>query len=207
MKRRKATRKKAARRKTPRKVGAQKSQPPQPLTRSELAQWLDVSTTTVDRWRLRGLPQGGTPGKPLYVLSEVVSWLRERDRIAAQPDVGEINLEELRKRKALADTELAELQLEEARALVVPIDIVLDRVGEVMSSIRARLLTFPSRYAAQLAQVLTAPAMKTALRKAVGELLDELKNEDDIARDAREEGARSPRVRPKTKGRAPKAAT
>lgn len=118
------------------------------LARGELAIEFDVSLTTVDSWRRRGIPQEGTDAAPRFRTSAVVDWLVERARQSATKDDGTIDLEALRRRRALADTELAELALEEARREVVPLDLVSEITGEVFDNIRAKLLAFPGRYAA-----------------------------------------------------------
>lgn len=49
------------------------------LTRSQLAEVLQVSTRTVDRWRRAGLPwhrPGGGRGTVLFDLAEVQAWVK-----------------------------------------------------------------------------------------------------------------------------------
>ncbi len=124
-----------------------------------------------------------------------LAFLRKGQRTPA----GVINLDELRKRKTLADTELAELALEEARGEVVPRDVVLEVLGDSLTRLRSKILALPSRYSGRWSKIHTAAKMKVALREASLELLDELADPDRIAGDAAAEGKLSRRV-----GRAPR---
>jgi phage terminase Nu1 subunit (DNA packaging protein) len=174
--------------------------PIETINRTELAKLLGYSTKAVDNWRLRGLPHDTSGKHPRYVVADVVAWLRARDvedAVASgkRPD-GAIDLEELRKRKALADTEISELALEEARALVVPFTIVIEEVEDCFLRIRSKLLSMKTRYSGRWARITTAPKMKAAVEAAVFEILDELTDVDDLAGVARKGRGASKAIRP-----------
>ncbi len=177
-----------------------KTRKPKLRTRAELAVEFDVELTTVDRWRRRGVPQEGTAGAPRFRTADVVEWLVERTRQDATRDDAAIDLDLYRRRRLIADTELAELALEEARAEVVPLDVVSEIVGESFDRVRAKILAFPGRYAARLARLESAARIKAALRGAVVEVLEELSSGDAVGRRAREEApGGSSRARPKAR--------
>ncbi len=167
--------------------------------RAALAEILDVSKTTVDNWYLRGVPFHEVGKRKMFVVAEVVYWLRERDVEQAvacgRRQDGAIDLDELRRRRALADTELAELGLEEARSQVVPYDIVIEEVGDSFTRVRAKLLTMKSRYDGQWARIHNVAKQKAAIEKAVYEILEELTSPEAVADPAADDGRRKPRVR------------
>jgi phage terminase Nu1 subunit (DNA packaging protein) len=187
-------------------MSSKNSEKPQPVVgRAALAGLLGVSITTVDNWRRRGVPVRNCGKRTKFVVSEVVNWLRERDVEAATASVGQsdgaIDLGELRKRRALVDTELAELALEEARDQVVPIDIVIEEVSDSFLRIRSKLLAMKTRYAGRWTKITTVPKMKAAIEEAVFEILDELSSPEAVADKAAVHGRRSPRVRGASKAR------
>lgn len=107
-----------------------------------------------------------------------------------------VDMDELRKRKQLADTEIAELALEEARGQVVPIDIVVQEVEDCLLPIRVKLLALKTRYSGRWSKIHSAPKMKAAIEGAVLEILDELSSGDAVAGIARAKGRQSKSVRP-----------
>jgi len=82
-------------------------------TRSGLARAMGVDLSTVDAWRRSGLVDTGTPRAPRFAIADVVNFRSARARETAEREDGAIDLDMLRRRRALADTELAELALEE----------------------------------------------------------------------------------------------
>ncbi len=157
------------------------AKPRPPISRSDLARLLSVSLPTIDAWRRRGCPvvelASGAVG---YRIPEVFEWRLERARELATPRTRNIDLEELKLRRFAAETELAEQALEDARARVVSVDIVVELVDETFDRIRSKLLDFPARYAPKLAKLKTAPEFKRALSDAVREVLEELSSGDAV---------------------------
>lgn len=170
------------------------------LNRTELAKVLGFSTKAVDNWRVRGIPCDESGKLPRYVVADVVAWLRAQDIQQANANGkradGAIDLDELRERKALADTEIAELALEQARGAVVPVEIVVSEVEDCFLRMRAKLLAMRTRYAGRWARITTTPKMKSAIEAAVFEVLDELTAADDIAGVAGKSGKTAARIRP-----------
>jgi len=187
------------------------------VNRPALAKLLGVSIKTVDSWRSRGVPEVKTPRGFAFVVADVVKWLQERSAELAiasgkRPD-GAIDLQDLKERRAQADTELAELALEEARGEVIPRDIALEVFGDALTRLRSKILAIPSRYAGRWVKIKTAAKLKIALREASLEILDELTSSDDIVDEAAKEGkvsgggrgATRPRHSRNSKGKAPQA--
>jgi phage terminase Nu1 subunit (DNA packaging protein) len=153
------------------------------FSRADLARELGISLPTVDSWRRRGLRDVGSAKAPRFLLRDVVEFEKTRSRESAEREDGAIDLDLLRRRRALADTELAELALEEAKGRVVATDLVEELLADVFARVRAKLLAFPSRYAARIAKLKSAPKVKGVLREATREVLTELA-EDDAEDDA-----------------------
>lgn len=165
-----------------------------PVGRAELARILRIDLTTVDRWRKNGCPCDTSSRPYRYPVDQVVEWLCDEraKRITAaragsspeREDAAAL-LDSYKMRRARADTELAELVLEEARGQIVPTDVVLEVLGAHVDRAKSRFLAFPGRYAARFVRIKTIPAMKKALQVAVREVLVELSNEAAIADHAR----------------------
>jgi excisionase family DNA binding protein len=49
------------------------------MTKEEIAKFLKVSVTTVDRWRKQGLPSIKVSRKLLFNKEDVINWLREKE--------------------------------------------------------------------------------------------------------------------------------
>lgn len=107
-----------------------------------------------------------------------------------------VDMDELRKRKQLADTEIAELALEEARGKVIPYDVVIEEVEDCLLPIRVKLLAMKTRYSGRWAKITRGPAMAAAIEGAALEILAELTDGDTVAGVARAKGRKSQSVRP-----------
>ena len=179
-------------------MAAKKTAGPQKVSGAELARVLAVSPTTVANWKGRGVPRRVHGRQTWFVVAEVVAWNLERavaDALSGKRPDGSIDMEEMRKRKMLADTEIAELALEEARAEVVPFDIVVAEVEDSLLRVRGKLLQMPTLYAGRWAKIGRAARMRTAVKAAVYEVLDELTDGETVAGVAREKGKASRTVR------------
>lgn len=123
------------------------------VNRRELAAVFGISLPTVDAWVRAGCPydQRAAAGREwIFDTADVARW---REELAAADAAGEDVQDErrLRLRKLKAETLAAELDLQQKKALVAPLDQVervLSRVfAEVQSNLRGRLV---ARLVAQL---------------------------------------------------------
>lgn len=166
-----------------------------PVSRAELGRLLGVSLTTVDRWRRNGCPVELVDEVPHYPVARVVEWRIDRARAEAEAAGPAIPEAVLRRRRMQAETRLAELALEEAQAAVVPVDLVVELVGAVISNVVARLNAIPGRYAGKLARTRATGGAKKLLQEAVREVRGELSSGDAIAARARADGKGAKAVR------------
>ena len=117
------------------------------FTKNELATIFGVSTTTVDNWLFKGLPfeKKGTRGKSYkFSLPEVIEW---RINTKKNQDVADLTLEDIRKRKELADAEMKELELEEKKGSLVPVEEVKKEASALAVIVGQRLYSIPSKIA------------------------------------------------------------
>lgn len=169
---------------------APKPKAPKTVNRAALAELFGVSLPTVDAWRRRGVPQvEAGRGQIGFIPRDVVAWLLDREREQSAKHELEISLVELERRRALADTELAELRLARERAEVTPNDIAVGLIAAEYEAVRAKIQAIPGRYASSLARLKTSPKTKAALREIAIEILSELSDPGDVCERARERGA------------------
>ena len=122
------------------------------VNRTEIAAIYGHALTTIDGWVTAGCPveSGGGRGKPkLFNTAKVAAWREAvlREQLTGNLDVNE---EQLKRRRMIAETERAELELAKARGEVAPIEQIERASAKVFSEIKVRMLQLPSRLAPQL---------------------------------------------------------
>lgn len=136
-----------------------KRKEPSLTTQGELAMAYDVSPATIQLWAKRGMP--GRPGS--YKLGRISRWLRERNvgpfrgEKTAEPgdpllaaEVDSPGLERYR----LAKAALAELELEERKGSLIPLEKVRDMLGRWSSLIRRMGESLTKRFGKEAAELL-----------------------------------------------------
>lgn len=154
------------------------------LNRAETAEYLGIAMTTLDDWVRRGCPavQRGSRGKPWQFNSaEVLAW-REGD-IRSEADGIEFSSEkELRRRKLAAETGLSELEFDQARELVAPIEQIERAMAKAFGEVRANLRNvLPSRAARRLIGETEETRVKTVLSEEVDMALEALADKDLVS--------------------------
>lgn len=124
----------------------------QTVNRAELAQIMGVSPPTVDAWVRSGCPileKGSRGVAAAFNTAEVAKWLRDKAR---EEGSGEAVADEseLRRRRLLAETEKAELELAKAKGDVAPI-LEFEKASARMDAIiRQNMQNIPQRVVTQL---------------------------------------------------------
>lgn len=111
------------------------------LNRTEMASHLGIAMPTLDDWVRRGCPvvRRGGKGQPWQFNSaEVRAWRDEDIRRAANPAT-EASPDELKRRRAVAETELLELELARERGKVVDLDQYERALAVAFAEVRATL--------------------------------------------------------------------
>lgn len=154
------------------------------VSRVEVSRLLGVDPSTVDGWLRRGCPKVATGGRGKahrLNTAAVVAWLVARELEKESAAAGVVGLEDWRKRKLAAEAETAELDLRQRRAELIEIDTAAELIEAAFSTVRLRLQAIPSKVAARLAALRSAPKCRNLLELEILEVLGELSDGDGIA--------------------------
>lgn len=139
------------------------------VNRSELAELFGVVVNTVDSWVRAGCPvvQKGSRGVPAaFNTGDVARWRLEQ----AREEAGGENLQDeaaLKKRKMMADVNVAELSFAKARGEVAPIREFERAQAAAFAQIRANCLNIPQRVVVQLLGETDEVVFKEKLRAEI----------------------------------------
>jgi phage terminase Nu1 subunit (DNA packaging protein) len=137
------------------------------LNRSETAQKLNVSLTTLDNWRRKGCPHTKT-GKQVYFEIEVLNrWLDNRSS-------GELDYTQERAKLTRLQAEKVTLELEQQRGNLLPMELVIAAWQGHIANARAKLLALPPKAAAQVVGMESYLEVEQAITELIHEALDEL---------------------------------
>jgi phage terminase Nu1 subunit (DNA packaging protein) len=137
------------------------------LNRSETAQKLNVSLTTLDNWRRKGCPHTKI-GKQVYFEIEVLNrWLDNRSS-------GELDYTQERAKLTRLQAERATLDLEQQRGKLLPLEMVIVAWQGQVANARAKLLALPTKAASQVLGMESYVEVEHAIRDIIYEALDEL---------------------------------
>jgi phage terminase Nu1 subunit (DNA packaging protein) len=135
------------------------------LNRSGIAEHLDVSLPTIDRWVKDGMPvvqRGGRGVEWVFDLADVIQWYANRKAEAAGGATDD--LAEIEKRTARAKMERAELEVAEAKGLVAPIAEFQRVQAAMMATLRQNIMNVPQRAVLQLLGETNETTFKQKLR-------------------------------------------
>jgi phage terminase Nu1 subunit (DNA packaging protein) len=149
----------------------------------ELSGLLGVHRNTVAKWLDQGCPfvekADRASGKEWALsLPDVVEWNKTKAVEAAAGDTSKLDVDESRRRKLAAEAAIAELDLAERRGHVVRVDVVMQVIGEQLSTCRARLLALPTKAAPLMVPLDDMLECRDVLDSLVREALDELTGYD-----------------------------
>lgn len=149
------------------------------VNQKALARVLSRTTRQVRRLLEQGLPGSRVNGNGrLYDLSLAVPWFLERQREKLQSSAKE----EADVRTARARASMAELELEERRGELIPLDVHEEVLAEVLEELRSKLLNLPGTLATQLpgppreSLAVLVPAIDACLARIVS-IADRLEEE------------------------------
>lgn len=135
------------------------------VNRTELATLFGVSFPTVDGWVRNGCPNTKPLGSrsAVFNTADVANWLRDRAKEEATGNAPADELQ-LKRRKMLAETEKAELELAKAKGDVAPVREFERATAGLMAVIRQNVLNVPARAVLQLLGCTDEAEFKTKLR-------------------------------------------
>ena len=144
-----------------------------------IAEILDLSERRVRQLVTDGiLPKNSERGRYELIpcVRGYIHWLRDRslygEAKAKQENI--ISLDEARRRKLIAEAELAELELEKERGEVVDIEATEKSWSDVLGNVRAKILALPTTIAPVVSVEDDQKIVKELLTKAVEQALTEL---------------------------------
>ena len=109
-----------------------------------------------------------------YESAAVIDWLAKREVNNLLGDAGSIDIEEAKRRKLAAEAAMAETELDQVRGTLVPADKVEAEWSELVANCRAKLLSIPTKVAAEAYSAQNVAEMKDTLKRAIIEALNEL---------------------------------
>ena len=137
------------------------------LNRSETAQKLNVSLTTLDNWRRKGCPHTKTGKQVFFDIAALNCWLDDRSN-------GELDYTQERAKLTSLKAEKVTLYLEQQRGKLLPLDMVIEAWQGQVANARAKLLVLPPKLASQALGMESYLEVEQAIRNIIYETLDEL---------------------------------
>jgi phage terminase Nu1 subunit (DNA packaging protein) len=132
----------------------------------------------------------------LYDTAKVIEWLEKRQINHLTGNQGLIDLDEAKRRKMAAEAGLAELELMKEQGVLVEIEKIADDFGEQLSNFRAKMISIPSKCAAQVLTCDNVQEIKSILEDSINEALNEVRGIGNFNADGELEGGDSQAVLP-----------
>jgi phage terminase Nu1 subunit (DNA packaging protein) len=136
---------------------------PKTVSKAELAKLLNKDIRSIMNYQNEGMPVLRVGGRPAYNLVACVHWY-----IARPPKLTE--LDQVRTRKTNADAQRAELEVEELRGQLLPLDVHEARVTRLCEQLAARCKTL-GQYMGDVQRATTEIEAVTLLERIQDELL------------------------------------
>lgn len=169
------------------------------VNRTGLAEIFGVNLRTIDDRVRRGMPyvkkadqQQGTQWE--FDPADCIAWAIEQAKQSVAPsgpDSEKDGMKELQRRKLLAETEQAELELARKKGEVVPVEEALSAISDAVTILRQRMLTLPRRVAPLILGETDEDVTKSLIEREVLDVLEELSRNaleaDDLLGDSEEE--------------------
>ena len=137
------------------------------LNRSETAQKLNVSLTTLDNWRRKGCPHTKTGKQVFFEITVLKRWLDNRSS-------GELDYTQERAKLTRLQAERAALDLEQQCGKLLPLEMVILTWQGQVANARAKLLALPNKVASQVLGMESYVEIEHIIRDIIYEALDEL---------------------------------
>ena len=137
------------------------------LNRSDTAQKLNVSLTTLDDWRRKGCPHTKTGKQVFFNLDDLNEWLNTRSG-------GELDYTQERAKLTRLQAEKVTLELEQQRGNLLPMELVIAAWQGHIANARAKMLALPPKAAAQAVGMESYLEVEQAITELIHEALDEL---------------------------------
>lgn len=150
------------------------------VSRATLANLQGVSLPTIDAWVRAGCPvvtRGGRGKEWKFDNAQVTEWRIDR-KVAEATGAEKADTEELRRRKLLAETELAELDVARERGQVVSVEQLQRNLGNLFAEISINLRNIPGRVCASLVGLTDERRIKEIILGEIDQTLNALADSD-----------------------------
>jgi len=137
------------------------------LNRSETAQKLNVSLTTLDNWRRKGCPHTKTGKQVFFNIGTLKTWLGNHSG-------GELDYTQERAKLTRLQAERVTLDLEQQRGKLLPLEMVILAWQRQVANARAKLLALPPKVASQVLSMESYVEVEQVIKDIIYEALDEL---------------------------------
>lgn len=119
--------------------------------------------------------KGRGRGGQLYDTAKVIEWMEKRQVNYLTGNQGLIDLDEGKRRKMAAEAGLAELELQKEQGKVIDIEKIADEFGEQLTNFRAKMLSLPSKIAAQVFTAENVQEIRSIIEDSIHEALNEIR--------------------------------
>ncbi len=110
-----------------------------------------------------------------YETSEVILWIEKKSISNLIGNQDAIDIEEAKRRKMAAEAGLAELELQKEQGKVIYIEKIADEFGEQLTNFRAKMLSLPSKIAAQVFTAENVQEIRSIIEDSIHEALNEIR--------------------------------
>lgn len=111
----------------------------------------------------------------LYDTAKVIEWMEKRQFNLLHGNQELIDIDEGKRRKIAAEAGLAELELMKEQGSVIEIQKVAEEFGEQLTNFRAKMLSLPSKIAAQVFTAQNVQEIRSIIEDGIHEALNEIR--------------------------------
>jgi len=151
------------------------------VNRNQLALLFDKSLVTIDSWIRRGMPfvqEGCRSQEWKFDVSQVAKWREEQAIANALGNMGDVEIEEARRRKIAAEAGILEITLKAKQGEVIERAEVEKGLMHAYTMIKQRLRTIPERIVPQLMGESNEQYVREMLLDEIDDALLELSQAD-----------------------------
>lgn len=138
----------------------------------------EMPERTFARLVAEGIPRKGDGEKARFPWPAIHHWYLERERKKAREEARPKTLDEARKRREVAEAQIAEIDLEERLNTLTTVESFRQAQTSAHMRVRAKILGLPSRVGPRLVGMRTVQEVVTALEKEMHSVMAELRGEE-----------------------------
>lgn len=162
-------------------------------SREEIAEILGVDVRTITNYvrQHSEFPNRVDGKRRLFPIARCVAWKINHDvadAIAAMAPPAPTDEKNANKRRAIAEAELAEIEVKKARGEVIEVAVALKEIERNNTRVASRLLSVVGEYTPQLVNLPTMVAAASKLRELTSAILVELQQTGSLVGDDEDPG-------------------